>query len=241
MIQGSSICMKLGDVSTAVLFRDGARRHPISAQDLRLGMTYSLAGFAPITSLALSVLGVVPLYVGAVLFVVPSILVAGLLAFRHPLHGRLAAQGVIMGILAVLLYDCTRLPFILAGVWGDFIPDIAKYLLNRSEPNWLIGYGWRYLGNGGGMGMAFVVAYGIVRPRTNKWLLGVGYGVAIWMCLLLTLTLAPQGETVLFALTPLSFGLSLMGHVVYGAGLALGLTLVGPQSARTANRNLRVL
>jgi hypothetical protein len=191
--------------------------------DLRLGGIFFVVGFALITALALSIIGWMPLHRGAPLIVLPALCIGGILAVRHPEYGRLAGLGLLLGMLAVLIYDCTRVPFIIAGVWGDFIPDIAKWLFNSPDPNWVVGYGWRYLGNGGGMGLAFVVGYGVLRPRVNPWVLGIGYGVGIWSCLLLTLLLAPQ-EVALFELTPLTLTLSLIGHVVYGGVLALGIT-----------------
>lgn len=116
----------------------------------------------------------------------------------------------------------TRIPFLLLGGWPDFIPTIATHLWPGAEPNWIVGYAWRYLGNGGGMGLAFTVAYRMTAPRVSVWPLAVGYGVAIWLCLIATLFLMPEGK-VLFELTPLTVSISLLGHVVYGAGLAPGL------------------
>ena len=206
----------------------------IGALDLRVGATYFAIGFAPITALAISVIGLVPLHYGAPFVVLPAMLVGLAVALRYPEYGKLAARGLAIGLFAVLLYDCTRFPFIIAGVWGDFIPNIAKFLLNSTEPNWAIGYAWRYLGNGGGMGLAFVVGYGVMRPKMNRWMLATGYGVAIWCCLLMTLFIAPHGEELLFELTPLTFSLSLLGHVVYGAALAWGLSLFGFDVRRSA-------
>lgn len=51
-----------------------------------------------------------------------------------------------------------RAIFILTGAWGDFIPKIGMWLLNTHQPDWLIGYLWRYIGDGGFMALAFVVA-----------------------------------------------------------------------------------
>jgi hypothetical protein len=39
-----------------------------------------------------------------------------------------------------------------------------------------------------------------------------------------TLLLAPEGQELMFRLTPVSFGLSLLGHVVYGATIGVLLT-----------------
>src|SRR5229473_3567850 len=54
---------------------------------------------------------------------------------------------------------------------------------------------------GGFMGMAFTVAYCTLRPRVDARIAGVGFGLAIWMCLLGTLILAPHGQEMLFKLT----------------------------------------
>lgn len=154
----------------------------------------------------------------------PLLAIGAITAFFHPRMGRLAGTGLLIGIFAVLLYDCTRIPFILGNVWGDFIPQIATHLLPGNDPNWVIGYLWRYLGNGGGMGLAFIVGYGLTRPEMNRWGLGIGYGLVIWGCLLATLGLMPADADSLFRVTPLTLGLSFLGHVVYGLGLALGIS-----------------
>ena len=114
-----------------------------------------------------------------------------------------------------------RVPFIIAGVWGDFIPKINMWLFNTSHPNWVVGYVWRYLGDGGFMGMAFTVGYGVLKPRVNSRLAGLAFGIAIWGCLVLTLLLAPHGQEMLFKLTLTTLSLSLLGHIIYG--LALGI------------------
>jgi len=194
----------------------------LSRQKL-VGAFYVMLGLAPITSLALSLIGLVPLYKSALWGIIPLLAIGGITAFVHPRMGRLAGSGLLIGIFAVLLYDCTRIPFILGNVWGDFIPQIAAHLLPGNGPNLVIGYLWRYLGNGGGMGLAFVVGYGLIRPKMNRWGLGVGYGLLIWGCLLATLGLIPPDADSLFRVTPLTLTLSFLGHVVYGLGLALGI------------------
>jgi hypothetical protein len=190
------------------------------------GGLFVALGLSPITALALSLIEVVPLYYGASFGVLPLLVLAGGAAVHVPAVGRVAAQGVGIGLLAVFLYDCTRLPALLLGGWPDFIPTIATHLRPGAEPSWMVGYAWRYLGNGGGMGLAFTVAYRLFAPQGGVYPLALGYGVAIWGGLLATLFLMPDG-TVLFELTPLTLAVSFVGHVVYGAGLALGLRAVG--------------
>lgn len=180
-----------------------------------IGGLFVALGLSPLTTLALSLIEVVPLYYGALFGVLPLLVCAGGLGVRVPSVGQCAVQGGLIGLLAVFLYDCTRIPFLLLGGWPDFISTIAMHLWPGAEPNWIVGYVWRYLGNGGGMGLAFTVPYRMTAPRMSVWPLAVGYGVAIWLCLIATLFLMPEA-TVLFELTPLTVSMSLLGHVVYG-------------------------
>lgn len=210
--------------------RQGEVRQERRRLDFQLGTLFFAVGLAPISALALSILRVLPLYVGALVIVLPAFLLGGGLSVQYPEYGNLAGQGLLIGCIAVLLYDCTRIPLVFLGVWGDFIPHISERLLVTAEPNWVVGYLWRYLGNGGGMGLSFIVGTHVLSPQGNKWLLGIGYGVVIWLCLLSTLFLAPHGEEQLFELNPVTLGLSLLGHLVYGGVLALGWSLFSRES-----------
>lgn len=191
-----------------------------------LSVTYFAVGFSPITALAIAIIGWLPLDVGALLMVAPTAVLGLALAFLFPPYGKLALKGLTIGLIAVFLYDCMRVPFIIAGVWGDFIPKISIWLLHTSQPNWLVGYLWRYLGDGGFMGMAFTVAYCTLQPRVGSRTAAVGFGVAIWLSLLGTLLLAPHGQEMLFKLTPITVSLSLLGHLIYGAAIGLLLPAV---------------
>ena len=99
-------------------------------------------------------------------------------------------------------------------------------MFNTSQPNWVVGYIWRYLGDGGFMGMAFTVAYCVLRPRVDSRLAGLGFGVAIWLCLMGTLLLAPHGQEMLFRITVITLSLSLLGHLIYGAAIGILLPYV---------------
>jgi hypothetical protein len=98
-------------------------------------------------------------------------------------------------------------------MWRDFIPLIGRMALNMPDASPLWGYLWRYLGNGGAMGMTFMML---------RWR-GVGpgmlYGTAICWCLFGTLLWAPDAQEVLFRLTPISAMGALLGHLIYGAVL----------------------
>jgi hypothetical protein len=199
--------------------------------DVFMSIAYFAIGFSPITALAFAIMGVLPLGTTTLLFVLPSTVVGIGLGLRFPWYGKLALKGLLIGLVAVFLYDCMRVPFILTGVWGDFIPHINMWLFNTSEPNWVVGYTWRYLGDGGFMGMAFTVAYCVLKPRVSCRMATLGFGLAIWLCLILTLVLAPHGQEMLFKLTLTTISLSLLGHIIYGVSIGLLLPYVYRNSA----------
>ena len=188
---------------------------------LFMSVAYFAIGFSPITALEIAIIGILPLSVSTLLIVLPAILLGIGLALRYPAYGKLALKGLLIGLIAVFLYDCMRVPFILTGIWGDFIPKINMLLFNTSQPNWVVIYIWRYVGDGGYMGMAFTVAYCTLKPRVDCRIAGVGFGVAIWVCLLGTLILAPHGQEILFKLTLTTLSLSLLGHLIYGISLGM--------------------
>lgn len=197
-----------------------------------LSVAYFAIGFSPITALAIAIIGWLPLSVGALLLVMPTVVLGISLAVLFPAYGKLALKGLVIGLMAVFLYDCMRFPFIIAGVWGDFIPKISMWLLHTSHPNWVVGYVWRYLGDGGCMGMAFTVCYCALQPRMGSRMAATGFGVAIWLCLLATLILAPHGQEMLFKVTATTLSLSLLGHLIYGASIGLLLPIVCQKEMR---------
>ncbi len=197
-----------------------------------MSAAYFAIGFSPITALAIAIIGMLPLSISTLLIVLPATLLGIGLALQFPAYRKLALKGLFIGLIAVFLYDCMRVPFILTGIWGDFIPKINMLLFNTSQPNWVVGYIWRYVGDGGFMGMAFTVAYCVLKPRVDARIAGAGFGLAIWICLLGTLLLAPHGQQMLFKLTLTTLSLSLLGHLIYG--ITLGLLLPYVQQEKVA-------
>lgn len=174
---------------------------------------YVALGFAPIGSLFLALMDWIPLHLGAKIFVLPAIAVAIALGLRHRDWGQRAMIGFLAGIVATGAYDVLRLGLVWTGLWGDFIPAIGRLALldHHAHPFW--GYLWRFIGNGGGMGMAFAML-----PWLGFWP-GVAYGTAICFCLFGTLLLAPLAPQELFALTPMTAAGALAGHFIYGGML----------------------
>jgi hypothetical protein len=144
-------------------------------------------------------------------------------------EGRWAGRGFVYGLVAVTAYDAVRIPMVIAGIWPDFIPRLGGWIIGHGDANVLVGYTWRYLGDGGGIGLAFFAVCGLIGVWKYPALaqrpiqLGVGYGVFIWSGLIATVALTSHGSEMLFPLTPLSLGLSLLGHLIYGSVLGIGL------------------
>ena len=188
-----------------------------------------LAGTMPVLSVALYVFGVLPMTDAAMFAVIPLTLISTALILRRSPEARWALRGIGAGLVAVAAYDSVRLPMVFAHIWPDFIPRMGGWILGSSHPSILVGYTWRLLGDGGGIGMAFFVFCGVVctiRPKFvtgAPMLLSIGYGIFVWTGLLVTVVVAPHGQQLLFRLSPTSFGLSLLGHLIYGSVLGLYL------------------
>jgi hypothetical protein len=188
-------------------------------QRVFMSLSFFAVGFSAISALAATIVGLLPLDIAAYLMVWPAVILWMFIGILYPAYGKLALKGFMIGMLACLIYDCERFVDIKLGLWPDFIPKIGMWLLHTNEPNALVGYLWRYIGDGGFMGMAFVVAYHALRPRIDVRIASTAFGLAIWLCLIATILIAPRGAEMLFALTPITFALSMLGHIIYGASI----------------------
>jgi hypothetical protein len=174
---------------------------------------YLAFGFAAITSLGVALTGAVPLPYGFHYAVIPAYAVMTLLGLRYPAWGKRALIGLVAGMIATGVYDILRIGLMFAGLWGDPIPSIGQLALNDPDTPWYWGYVWRFLGNGGGMGVAFaMLPWRGVR-------LGIAYGSAICLGLVGLLYFWPESQQHFFALTPLTAAGGMAGHWVYGAVL----------------------
>lgn len=172
---------------------------------------FAAIGFVPIGALCVSLFGWVPLHLSAKLLVLPSLVVAIALGLKFPHWGRLALLGFAAGVVATAVYDITRLLLVYVDVWPDFIPPIGQLAMLDANAHPFWGYLWRFIGNGGGMGLAFAM----LPWRHLKG--GVAYGTVICFCLFGTVLLAPHASRELFALSPATAAGALAGHWVYGA------------------------
>ncbi len=85
---------------------------------LFISAAYFAIGFSPITALAIAIIGILPLSVSTLLIVLPATMLGIGLALRFPAYRKLALKGLLIGLIAVFLYDCMRVPFIISGIWG---------------------------------------------------------------------------------------------------------------------------
>lgn len=211
-------------------------RLPFLSEGMTATMMFSI-GFAPITALALSLMGLCTLLFATLILVIPALVIAIVLSGIHHGYGKLMWRGYLMGIIAVTCYDCVRIPFTMIGWMDDFIPKIGGMLVGDGNHHVIIGYLWRYLGNGGGMGMAFVCTFALLKHRYLALRLLGGlkcallFGFFVWVCLIVTLKISPQGEDIMFVITPSSLLLSLIGHLVFGYTLGCLVNRFRPEGS----------
>jgi hypothetical protein len=191
-----------------------------------------VAGALPVLSISLAVFGVLPMTASARYLVVPFLLAAVVLVAAGSVESRRAVVGFLAGLVAVSAYDAVRMPLVFLHIWPDFIPRIGGWVLGTGHPDAALGYLWRYVGDGGGIGLVFFLAFGVLAPawqerlRPHSVAVGVAYGIFVWTGLIATIGLSHRGPELLFPLTPTSLALSLLGHLIYGGvlGICLGMT-----------------
>lgn len=173
-------------------------------------------GSAPILMLSVAYAGFVPLPLLLGFVVMPAYGAIAFLGMLLPNVGRRAVTGFLAGIVAVLVYDLTRLALSYSQGGGDPIPHIGVMLMGDGAPWWL-GYAWRTLGNGAGLGVVFAM----ICPR--KWWspkTGLVYASMIGLGMLAFLSLFPQAQSQLFKVSWQTMVNSSLGHATYG--LVLG-------------------
>jgi hypothetical protein len=190
-------------------------------------------GFAAITSLGIAYTEAVPLPYGFHYAVVPAFATMLLLGLRYPAWGKRALVGLVAGMIATGIYDCLRIGLVFAGLWGDPIPGIGRMALADPNAEWFWGYVWRFIGNGGGMGLAFAM----LPWRSVR--LGIAYGSTICLGLLGILYFWPVAQVHFFPLTPVTATGAMAGHWVYGAILGWLTTRWLPPVGRRRRRPAR--
>ncbi len=188
-----------------------------------------IAGAMPVLSISLQVFGLIPLAVAARYIVIPMTFAALIIMLGPSVLGAWAVEGAIAGLVAVTAYDAVRLPLTYSGFMNDFIPQVGGWALGSDSPNVFVGYLWRFLGDGGGIGLSYFAVCGVVLSiwpaliQRSPVALSLGYGVFVWSGLIATIVLSASGASLLFPLTPVTFAISLVGHLIYGGVLGICL------------------
>lgn len=176
----------------------------------RLGL--AAAGFMPVSLIGAAAFGVVGLRSLAIVVLAPVLLLVTFVLATNQDHRRLLCRAVALGVVATFCYDLFRWSFLWSG-WMDVdpIPHIGSAL--GVHPAWVGGYAWRYLGNGGGLAVAFVML-GLSGRRV-----GAAFGLFVCAGLLGVLLVAPLGEEMLFPLNATTIVMATIGHLIYGMTL----------------------
>jgi hypothetical protein len=206
-------------------------RAPSKWEIARLTLVLALASM-PILGISVDVFGLVPQSTTSVVVIVLTAVLATFITFAPHRIDMIVGRGLIAGMVACIVYDGARLFAVhVLGLMGDFIPVMGSWVTGEPDTagSAAVGYVWRYIGDGGGLGVAFfVVAFAL---GIDQWsnlqavLAAVGFAVfPTWAGLMATVALAPRGEEMMFPLTPATVTITLIGHLIFG--LVLGLAFL---------------
>lgn len=198
---------------------------------LRIGLHLLLAAL-PLLAISAHVFGLIKMQYSAGVLVIPLATAIVALTVLAPHAGdRVVADGMLWGIVGCAVYDGFRLTTVHAfRWWADFIPVMGTWI--TGDPGDItggavVGYLWRYIGDGGGIGITFFAlacALGLQRwSRRAVVLAAVGFSVfPVWAGLIATVAIAPRGQAMMFPLTWTTLTLSLIGHLIFGWIMGLG-------------------
>lgn len=198
---------------------------------LRVGLHLLLAAL-PLLAISAHVFGLITMQVSAGILVIPLAAAVVALTVLAPHAGdRVVADGMLWGVVGCAIYDGFRLTTVhVFGWWADFIPVMGTWITGNPDDitaGAVVGYLWRYIGDGGGIGITFFAlasAVGLQRcSRRVCVLVAVGFSVfPVWAGLIGTVALASRGQTMMFPLTATTLTLSLVGHLIFGWIMGLG-------------------
>lgn len=194
----------------------------------RMALILLLASM-PILGISVDVSGLVSQGTTSVALIVLTAIYGTLVVFAPHRTDVIVGRGLIAGMVACIVYDGARLFAVhVLGLMGDFIPVMGSFVTGEPDTagSAAVGYIWRYIGDAGGLGVAFfIVAYalGIDRWSNVKAVLAsVAFAVfPTWAGLMATVALLPRGEEMMFDLNPATFTITLVGHLIFGFVLGL--------------------
>jgi len=194
----------------------------------RIALVLLLASM-PILAIPADVSGLIPQSTSSIVVIVLLAVLGTLVVFAPHRIDMIVGRGLIAGMVATIVYDGARLFAVhVLGLMGDFIPVMGSFVTGEPDTTGsaAVGYVWRYIGDGGGLGVAFFVvafALGIDRWRNAYAVLAsVTFAVfPTWAGLMATVALLPRGEEMMFDLNPATFIITLVGHLIFGFFLGL--------------------
>ena len=204
----------------------------------RLGLVLLLASM-PILAIAAEVFGLVTQSTVTLVAITLVAVLATLIAFAPHRIDMIVGRGLIAGMVACIVYDGARLFAVhVLGLMGDFIPVMGSFVTGEPDTagSAAVGYIYRYLGDAGGLGVAFfVVAFAVGIDRWKNIyavLAAVAFSLFPWAGLMATVALAPHGEERMFALNTATAIITLVGHLIFGLFLGLAF-LKAPRGQRS--------
>jgi hypothetical protein len=209
-----------------------AKVAPPSAWEItRMALVLLLASM-PILGISVDVSGLVSQGTTSIAVIVLTAVLGTLVVFAPHRTDMIVGRGLIAGMVACIVYDGARLFAVhVLGLMGDFIPVMGSFVTGEPDTTGsaAVGYVWRYIGDAGGLGVAFFViafALGIDRwKNVYAVLASVAFAVfPTWAGLMATVALLPRGEEMMFELNVATVTITLIGHVIFG--LVLGLAFL---------------
>jgi hypothetical protein len=198
---------------------------------LRIGLHLLLAAL-PLLAISAHVFGLIKMQYSAGILVIPLATAIVAMTVLSP-HGgdRVVASGMWWGIVGCAIYDGFRLTTVhLFHWWADFIPTMGTWITGDPDDltsGAVVGYLWRYIGDGGGIGITFFAlacAVGMQHwSRRAVVTAAVAFSVfPVWAGLVGTVAIAPRGQSMMFPITWVTLTLSLIGHLIFGFVMGLG-------------------
>ena len=205
-----------------------AKRPPSKWEIARMALVILLASM-PILGISVDVSGLVSQGTTSIAVIVLTAVLGTLVVFAPHRTDMIVGRGLMAGMVACIVYDGARLFAVhVLGLMGDFIPVMGSFVTGEPDTTGsaAVGYIWRYLGDAGGLGVAFFVvafALGIDRWKSVYAVLAsVAFAVfPTWAGLMATVALLPRGEGMMFALNPATITITLIGHLIFGFVLGL--------------------
>ena len=135
-------------------------------------MLVLLLASMPILGISVDVFGLVSQSTTSIVVIALCAVLGAIITFAPHRIDMIVGRGLIAGMVACIVYDGARLFAVhVLGLMGDFIPVMGSWVTGEPDTagSAAVGYVWRYIGDGGGLGVAFfVVAFALGIDRWSN-------------------------------------------------------------------------